>query len=106
MRGRLWRVIHVLIILNFLVEIVYGTYMVFFVIGGRRWPLFAQAAETPIEVILKRRLYAVETWIAIAGLGVYVAVTEVLPRRVRKWFRDGRFDLAAVARGTIARPEE
>ena len=106
MRGRLWRVIHVLIILNFLVEIVYGTYMVFFVIGGRRWPLFAQAAETPIEVILKRRLYAVETWIVITGLGVYVAVTEVLPRRVRKWLRDGRFDLAAVGRGTIARPEE
>jgi hypothetical protein len=34
--------------------------MVFFVIGGSRWPLFAKAVNTSVEVILKRRLYAVE----------------------------------------------
>jgi hypothetical protein len=85
-----WRIIHVLIIMNFLVEVLYGVYMVFFVIGGRRWPLFAQAAQTPVEVILKRRLYAIETWIAMTGLGVYVAVTEILPRRAWRWVRDGR----------------
>ena len=39
---------------------------------------------------MKRRLYAVETWIAMTGLAVYVAVTEILPRKARKWLRDGR----------------
>ncbi len=90
LRDKVWRIIHVWIILNFLVEVLYGFYMVFFVIGGRRWPLFAQAAQTPVEVILKRRLYAIETWIAMTGLGVYVAVTEILPRRAWRWVRNGR----------------
>jgi hypothetical protein len=53
--------------------------MVFFVVGGSQWPLMASAIETPIEVILKRRLYAIETWIAIAGLAVYLALTVFLP---------------------------
>jgi hypothetical protein len=63
----------------FILEIGYGFYMVFFVVGGSRWPLMAKAIETPIEVILKRRLYAIETWIAIAGLAVYLALTVFLP---------------------------
>ena len=105
MKGRLWRVIHVLIILNFAVEILYGTYMVFMVIGGRRWPLFAQAAQTPIEVIMKRRLYAVETWIAMTGLAVYVAVTEILPRKTRKWLRDGRWTGSGIALTPLPGPE-
>jgi hypothetical protein len=43
----------------------------------------AKAIETPIEVILKRRLYAIETWIAIAGLAVYLALTEFLPISIK-----------------------
>jgi len=77
-----WRVLHVFIILNFLIEIFYGFYMVFFVVGGSRWPLMARATETPIEIILKRRLYAIEVWIAVAGLVVYIALTEFLPRKL------------------------
>ena len=77
-----WRVLHGFIILNFLIEIFYGFYMVFFVVGGSRWPLMARATETPIEIILKRRLYAIEVWIAIAGLVVYIALTEFLPRKL------------------------
>lgn len=79
---KIWKFIHRLIILNFLVEITYSFYMVFFVIGGGKWPLMRRAVETPLEVILKRRLYAIEAWVAIAGLGVYLAVTEVLPRKL------------------------
>ena len=79
---RKWvRVLHWFIIVNFLTEIVYGFYMVFFVIGGSKWPLMAKAVETPMEVILKRRLYSLETWIAVAGLAVYLALTEILPRQ-------------------------
>jgi len=73
-------ILHWFIILIFLTEILYGMYMVFFVVGGSRWPLMARAVETPIEVILKRRLYAIEAWVAIAGLAVYLALTEFLPR--------------------------
>jgi len=79
---RIQKVLHRLLILNFVLEIIYGFYMVFFVIGGRRWPLFARAVETPIEVILKRRLYAIEAWLAISGLAIYLAITEFLPRKL------------------------
>ncbi len=74
------KIIHVVLILNFVIEILYSGYMVFFIVGGRKWPLFKQATETPIEVILKRRLYAVETWLAIVGLSIYLAITEILPK--------------------------
>ncbi len=74
------QVLHGVIIINFIIEISYGLYMVFFAVGGSRWPLMARAIETPIEVILKRRLYAIETWIAIAGLTIYLALTVFLPR--------------------------
>jgi len=79
------RVLHWVIIINFMIEIGYGLYMVFFAVGGSRWPLLARAVETPIEVILKRRLYAIETWIAIAGLAVYLALTVFLPKLFLEW---------------------
>jgi len=81
MKGKAWRVLHWILILNFLLQIFYGVYMVFFVVGGSKWPLFARAVDTPVQVILKRRLYAVETWIAISGLSVYLAITEILPKK-------------------------
>jgi len=71
-----------LIIINFIIEILYSFYMVFFVIGGGKWPLLRKAVETPLEVILKRRLYAIEAWIAVGGLCVYLAITELLPQKI------------------------
>lgn len=79
---RIWRYIHSLIIINFIIEILYSFYMVFFVIGGGKWPLLRKAVETPLEVILKRRLYAIEAWIAVGGLCVYLAITELLPQKI------------------------
>ena len=76
------RIIHRIIIGLFILQIVYGFYMVFFVVGGNRYPLFLRAVETPIEVILKRRLYAIEAWIAFAGLTIYLALTEFLPQKL------------------------
>jgi hypothetical protein len=84
MKKRLWRWIHRLIILNFLVEISYSIFMVFFVIGGGKWPLLRRAVETPVEVILKRRLYAIEAWIAIGALAIYLAITVFLPDIIRQ----------------------
>lgn len=84
MKNKLWKWIHRLIIFNFLVEIVYSIFMVFFVIGGGKWPLLRRAVETPVEVILKRRLYALEAWVAIGALCLYLAVTEILPQLLGK----------------------
>lgn len=84
MDNRWLRVLHWVIIINFALGILYGAYMVMFVIGGGGgWPLFNRATATPIEIILKRRLYSLETWVATAGLAVYLALTVYLPRFLR-----------------------
>jgi len=73
--------VHGLIIANFAVEIVYASYQVFVVFapeGGG--PLGARALSMPFETMVTRRLYAAEAWIAIAGLSLYLAVTEIGPR--------------------------
>lgn len=82
MKRKAWRVIHYLIITNFILEIVYSITMVFFVIGGGKWPLLRRAVQTPVEIILKRRLYAIEAWIAIGALCIYLALTVYLPEQV------------------------
>ena len=73
--------VHALIILNFLIEIAYAAYMVFVVVappeGG---PLGARAMEIPFEMMTTRRLYATEFWIAMGGLAIYLAITEIGPR--------------------------
>ncbi len=74
--------LHWVIIINFLIEIVYAGYMVFTVLapdsGGG--PLFERALEIPFEHMTTRRLYAIECWIAIGGLSIYLAITEIAPR--------------------------
>jgi len=73
--------IHAFIIVNFLAEIAYASYLVFVVIapdGGG--PLFDQASSFPHEKMVTRRLYAAEAWIAISGLSIYLAITEIGPR--------------------------
>jgi hypothetical protein len=82
MKKKIYKLIHSLIVVNFILEIIYSFYMVFFVIGGGKWPLLRKAVETPMEVILKRRLYAIEAWIAVGGLCIYIAITEILPQRI------------------------
>ena len=36
------------------------------------------------EQMTVRRLYASEVWISIAGLAIYLAITEYLPRLLRR----------------------
>jgi hypothetical protein len=81
---KLWRSLHFFIIFNFIFEIAYSFYMVFYAVGGGKWPLMAKAENTPVEVILKRRLYAIESWIAIVGLASYLGLTEFLPQKIQK----------------------
>jgi hypothetical protein len=77
------RILHRFIIINFLAEIFYGFYMVFFVVGGSKWPLMRRAVDTPMNIILRRRLYALESWVAMAGISIYLGITEILPWKLR-----------------------
>jgi len=79
-----WKVLHWFIIINFVLGIFYGFFMVFFAVGGGRYPLWMRAIDIPVEVILKRRLYAIEAWVASAGLAVYLALTEFVPRILKE----------------------
>jgi hypothetical protein len=81
MKLKWWQIIHWVIIINFLLGAGYAAYMIFFVVGGGA-PLFQRAKDISIEILLKRRLYAIETWVIIGGLAVYLAVTEILPRKL------------------------
>lgn len=77
----LWWLIHIAIIANFLIEMVYAAYLIFVVVappGGG--PLGARAADFPFEKMVTRRLYAMEFWQACSGLAIYLAITEVAPR--------------------------
>jgi len=83
-RRRPWLLLtlHWFIIINFLIQILYAAWIVFFVLApeGGGGPLFGQAAHLDHELVVKRRMYAHETWLAIGGLAIYLAVTEIGPR--------------------------
>ena len=66
-----------MIIVNFILEIGYGAYQTFFVLipeGATPGPLFGVSQSIPYELMVTRRLYAIETWIAITGLSIYLAI--------------------------------
>ncbi len=89
-----FQIMHWIIIVNFLLEIGYGSYMVFYGLAedkDERRPLFGKADDIDFETMMKRRLYASETWIAITGLSVYLGVTEFLPRILQKSARPRLF---------------
>ena len=84
-RPTLWVVIHWVIIVNFLLEIGYAAYQVFYVHStGSAGPLWGGAVIVAPEKMLARRLYAIEAWLAIGGLSIYLAITEIGPRFWRR----------------------
>ena len=88
--GSIWRLIHWVIIVNFAVQIAYASFMVFFVVSPPEGtgPLFAAADSFPFEKMVTRRLYALECWVAITGLAIYLAITEIGPRIRRTQEKD------------------
>ena len=84
-----WLLLHAAIILNFAVEIFYASYVLFVVLAPENGggPLWARAAEVDMDLMMRRRLYATEAWIAIAGMSIYLAVTELGPRMWRHHMR-------------------
>lgn len=88
-----WRLLHWIIILNLLIQVLYGSYMVFFVVTGEgSGPLWGQALEMPFEKMVTRRLYALETWVAMVGLSLYLGLTEILPRLLNTESRSSSAD--------------
>ncbi len=82
---RLLMALHIVIIVNFLIEIFYASYVVFVVLRpeGVSGPLWSAAASIPHELMVTRRMYAHETWLAIGGLAIYLGLTEIGPRLKR-----------------------
>ncbi|MAF64502.1 MAG: hypothetical protein CMJ84_02420 [Planctomycetes bacterium] len=77
---------HWVIIANFALQVFYGSFMVFAVLRpeGSAGPLWDRAMDLDPELMAMRRAYALETWVAITGLSLYLGVTEVLPRRLKE----------------------
>jgi len=79
----LWVTIaHGLILANFVSGMAYAGFVLFVVLApeGAGGPLWGRAAEVPMELLAKRRLYALEFWVAFSGFAIYLALTELLPR--------------------------
>ena len=79
-----WLVLHWAIILNLGAEAAYAGFMVFVVLRpeGVSGPLFEAALQMPHDLMMVRRAYATESWVALGALSIYVGVTEILPRRL------------------------
>lgn len=83
---RAWQLIHAFIILNLVVQMGYIGWQVFVVLQpeGVSGPMFSAALDVPHELMVTRRMYAAEGWYAAIGLALYLAVTEILPRRLHR----------------------
>ncbi len=80
-------VIHWAIIFHFLFEIAYCGIQVFFFLQpedqATAGPLWGAVQSIDMDLFMKRRLYAIETWVATGGLAIYLAITEIGPRMRR-----------------------
>ncbi len=82
-RWPVWaRVAHVFFIVNLIAQMTYAAFQVFVVMQpeGVVGPMFGQATSMPFEMMMIRRMYAIEAWIAFGILAIYLGVTELLPR--------------------------
>jgi len=87
MRNLPWgfRAAHYFFILMFVTECFYAGFQVFVVLGGG--PLFMRAASIDPDILMARRMYAIEGWLALGGLALYIGLTEVVPRRIAQVFQ-------------------
>ena len=81
------RVVHLAFIALLLFQCAYSSWQFFVVMrppDSSALMLFGQARELDADFLLIRRLYAIEGWIALGVLGLYLAITEILPRRLAR----------------------
>jgi hypothetical protein len=79
-----WRLLHWTLILIFVGEVAYCAHQVIIVTQppGTTGPMFGAALDVPHELMVTRRLYAIEGWMTLIGLMLYIGVTEILPRKL------------------------
>lgn len=79
----IWKVVHYSIIAVLAVEGLYclGQLVLVLQPEGTVGPLFGAASTVDHELLVARRLYAIEGWLALVGLALYVGITEIAPRR-------------------------
>lgn len=58
--------------------------------AGTFGPIFGASKEVDFEAMMIRRAYAIEGWLSLLGLALYLAVTEVLPRHLAALQAGGR----------------
>lgn len=77
-------VLHVGIIAVLAFQAVYSGWQVFVVMQppGTTGLLFGAADDVPLDFLIVRRMYAMEAWVPTVGLALYLAITEILPRRL------------------------
>jgi hypothetical protein len=78
------KLLHGAIVLLLCGQCLYAALQVFVVLApeGSAWggPLGFQAREIPLDLLIRRRLYALEGWLAFSTLALYVALTSPLRR--------------------------
>ena len=77
------RLLHGVLIACLLGEALYCAHQVFVVLQpeGMSGPVLYAARDLPQDLLVRRRLYAIEGWVAFGALAIYLGVTEVRPRR-------------------------
>jgi hypothetical protein len=78
-----WRLLHLGLVATFVAQCAYIGWQVFVVLRppGVLGPLWGHALDIDHDLLVARRLYSQEGWQALVGLALYLAVTEILPRR-------------------------
>ena len=75
-----WKILNAIIIANFIIEILYCFYQIFFVLvpeGAAPGPLIGGSLDlirNDFPLFEARRLYATENWLATGGLAIYLAI--------------------------------
>lgn len=82
-RHAAWPLAHRFIVTILVFQSLYSCYQVFVVLApaGHVGLLFNVADDIDPALLMSRRLYAIEGWIAFVGLVVYLALTEPRLRR-------------------------
>jgi len=82
MQQKLIKLLHWVLILTLVQEFLYASYMIFFVVkpDGVSGPLLNAARSIPFELMVTRRLYALEAWISFGALAIYLGITVIYPR--------------------------
>ncbi|MCB9777595.1 MAG: hypothetical protein H6742_03440 [Alphaproteobacteria bacterium] len=77
-------VLHLGIIGVLCFQAVYSGWQVFVVMQppGTTGLLFGAANGVDMDFLMVRRMYAMEAWVPTVGLALYLAITEILPRRL------------------------